>query len=39
MRVVSIPEQKTIPFEEAGPYTQFQLRPFDALAMALVEYE
>jgi hypothetical protein len=38
-RVVSIPEQKTIPFEKAGPYTQFRLQPFDALAMALVEYE
>jgi hypothetical protein len=38
-RVVSIPEQKSIPFEKAGPYTQFRLRPFDALAMVLVEYE
>ena len=38
-RVVTIPEQKTIPFEKAGPYTQFRLQPFDALAMAFVEYE
>jgi hypothetical protein len=38
-RVVLIPEQKTIPFEKAGPYTQFRLQPFDALAMAFVEYE
>ena len=38
-RVVSIPEQKTVPFEKAGPYTQFRLQPFDALAMAIVEYE
>ena len=38
-QVVSIPEQKTIPFEKAEPYTQFRLQPFDALAMALVECE
>jgi hypothetical protein len=38
-RVISIPEQKTIPFEEAGPYTQFRLVPFAPLAMAFVEYE
>ena len=38
-RVVSIPEQKAIPFEKAGAYTQFRLRPFDEFAMTLVEYE
>jgi hypothetical protein len=38
-RVVSIPEGKEIPFEKAGPYTQFRVQPFEALSMAFVEYE
>jgi len=38
-RVVSVPEGKEIPFEKAGPYTQFRVQPFEALAMALIEYE
>ena len=37
-RVFVLPESKAIPFEKKGPYVQFRLEPFEALAMALVEY-
>jgi hypothetical protein len=38
-RVVSVPQGKEIPFEKAEVYTQFRIQPFEALAMALIEYE
>ena len=37
--VVRVPDRKTIPFEKVGPYIQFSLEPFEALVMAVVEYE
>jgi hypothetical protein len=37
-RVLSLPEQKEIPFHEAGSYIQFKIAPFKILKMALVEY-
>jgi hypothetical protein len=38
-RVLSLPEQKEIPFQKAGSYIQFDVAPFKILKMALVEYE
>ena len=38
-RVLSLPEGKEIAFEKAGPHIQFRVQPFEALAMALIEYE
>jgi hypothetical protein len=38
-RVISVPAGREIPFEKAGPYTQFRVPPFEALSMAFVEYE
>jgi hypothetical protein len=37
--VASVPDRKSTPFEKVGPYVQFRLEPFPALAMALVEYQ
>jgi hypothetical protein len=37
-RVFVLPESKEIPFEKIGTYAQFHLEPFEALAMAVVEY-
>ncbi len=38
-KVTVLPEGKKIPFDAAGPYTQFQIEPFEALAMAVIEYQ
>jgi hypothetical protein len=37
--VVHLPERKPLKFEVVGPYIQFKLEPFEALSMALVEYQ
>ena len=37
--VSHLPDRKAIPTRFIGPYVQFQLEPFAALAMALIEYE
>jgi hypothetical protein len=37
--VVHIPERQPLKFKTAGAYVQFDLEPFTALSMALVEYE
>jgi hypothetical protein len=36
--VVHIPERKPLKFKTAGAYVQFDLEPFTALSMALIEY-
>jgi hypothetical protein len=36
--VALLPDRKPIPARLAGPYVEFQLEPFEALAMALIEY-
>ena len=38
-RVFSVPEQKPISYEKVGPYVQFRLEPFDALALAVIQLE
>jgi hypothetical protein len=38
-RVVSAPQGREIPFEQAGFYTQFRVQPFADLAMAFIEYK
>jgi hypothetical protein len=38
-KVLYLPEEKEVPFEIAGPYVQFTVPPFKAVAMMLVEYE
>jgi len=37
--VSHLPERKPLKFEMVGPYVQFKLEPFEALSMALVEYQ
>jgi hypothetical protein len=37
--VVHLPERKPLRFDLVGPYVQFKLEPFEALSMALVEYQ
>jgi hypothetical protein len=37
--VVHVPDRKPLKFKTAGAYVQFDLEPFNALSMALVEYE
>jgi hypothetical protein len=37
--VVHLPERKPLKFDVMGPYVQFKLEPFEALSMALVEYQ
>lgn len=37
-RILSLPDQKEIPFHESGAYIQFEIAPFKILKMALVEY-
>jgi hypothetical protein len=37
-RVLSLPEQKEIPFQKSGPYLQFEVAPFKTIKMALLEY-
>jgi hypothetical protein len=37
--VVHLPERKPLRFDVVGPYVQFKLEPFEALSMALVEYQ
>ena len=36
--VTQLPDLKPIPAKMVGPYVEFQLEPFEALAMALIEY-
>jgi hypothetical protein len=36
--VLHLPDRKAIPIQTVGTYVQFRLEPFEALAMALVEY-
>ncbi|HVN80637.1 MAG TPA: hypothetical protein VMW38_16690 [Terriglobia bacterium] len=36
---VQSPERKALKFKVAGPYVQFDLEPFTALSMSLIEYE
>jgi hypothetical protein len=36
--VLHLPERKPLKFKAAGAYVQFDLEPFNALSMALVEY-
>jgi hypothetical protein len=38
-RVVLLPAQGEMAFRSAGPYVQFRVEPFKALAMVLVEFE
>ena len=37
--VVHLPDREAIPIRTVGPYVQFHLEPFEALAMALIEYQ
>jgi hypothetical protein len=37
--VYHLPDHKTMRIQTAGPYVQFHLEPFEALAMALIQYE
>jgi len=37
--VEQLPDRKPIRFEQKGPYVQFKVKPFDALALFLVRYE
>jgi hypothetical protein len=37
--VAHLPERRPLKFKAAGPYVQFDLEPFNALSMALIEYE
>ena len=37
--VTHLPERKPLKFKTTGPYVQFDLEPFNALSMALIEYE
>ena len=37
--VVHLTERKPLKFKAAGPYVQFNLEPFTALSMSLIEYE
>jgi hypothetical protein len=37
--VLHLPDRKAIPIQTVGPYVQFHLEPFEALAMALIEYQ
>ena len=37
--VAHLPERKPLKFEVVGPYVQFKLELFEALSMALVEYQ
>ena len=37
--IVHLPERKLLRFKAAGPYVQFDLEPFNALSMSLIEYE
>ncbi len=36
--VLHLPERKPVEFKTVGAYVQFDLEPFDALSMALIEY-
>jgi hypothetical protein len=36
--VTHLPERKPLKFKTTGPYVQFDLEPFDALSMVLIEY-
>ena len=36
--VTLLPDRKPIPAKLAGPYVEFRLEPFEALAMAIIEY-
>jgi hypothetical protein len=36
--VSHLPERKPLKFKTTGPHVQFDLEPFDALSMALIEY-
>jgi hypothetical protein len=38
-RVTVLPESKSVPFEKNGPYVQFRVEPFEALAMAVIDYQ
>jgi len=37
--VMHLPERKLLKFKAVGPYVQFDLEPFTALSMSLIEYE
>ncbi len=37
--VLHLPDRKAIATQAVGPYVQFRLEPFEALAMALIEYQ
>jgi len=36
--VLHVPDRKPLKFKTAGAYVQFDLEPFNALSMAVVEY-
>lgn len=38
-RVARVPDREMIPFRTVGQYVEFRIDPFEAVAMAIVEYD